>query len=283
MCNGQGEGVLSLQLNPEQAFLLLAVVAYTLASLFAWAGEIRRKQVDPAVHLTVSVGMIASFLAIVIRWQVTGNGPFLTLYEVLLSNLFSLGLIFVVIYTFISRARPAALIVLPVLSLLGWWTLSEDAVPLELPATYNTVLLWIHVGVGKVFLGMNMVAVGLAGLVLVRQTMRNMQLTNVAADDDVLDDLAWRFMAVAFVFHSLMLIAGAVWAQDAWGRFWAWDSLETWAFITWLVMALSLHARVTYRMPKLTGSLLIFSVFILAFLTFFGVPFTSVGPHRGIL
>jgi ABC-type transport system involved in cytochrome c biogenesis permease subunit len=172
--------------------------------------------------------------------------------------------------------------VLPFLSLLGWWTLGEDAASLELPATYDTSLLWIHVLVGKVFLGMNMMAVGLAGLVILRQIKRNLLFTATAADD-VLDDLAWRFMAVAFVFHSLMLIAGAVWAQDAWGRFWAWDSLETWAFITWLVMALSLHARVTYRIPKLTGSLLILSVFILAFLTFFGVPFTSVGPHRGIL
>ena len=82
---------------------------------------------------------------------------------------------------------------------------------------------------------------------------------------------------------SLMLIAGAVWAQDAWGRFWAWDSLETWAFITWLAMALSLHARVTYSISRWAGSLMILGVFILAFLTFFGVPFTSVGPHKGIL
>lgn len=275
--------MLSLQLNPEQAFLVLGVVTYVLATLVAWAGEISRKKVDPLVHLAVSVATIACLLAIMIRWQQTGNGPFLTLYEVLLSNLFSLGLIFAVIYMFAPRARPAALIVLPVLSSLGGWALVEDAAPLKLPATYDTSLLWIHVGVGKVFLGMNMVAVGLAVLVIVGQIRRNWLLTTTAADDNVLDDLAWRFMAVAFVFHSLMLIAGAVWAQDAWGRFWAWDSLETWAFITWLVMALSLHARVTYQVSKLTGSLLILSVFILAFLTFFGVPFTSVGPHRGIL
>lgn len=98
-----------------------------------------------------------------------------------------------------------------------------------------------------------------------------------------LDDLAWRFMAVAFVFHSLMLIAGAAWAQDAWGRFWAWDSLETWAFITWLVLGLSLHARVTWQLPDWAGWLMIISVFILAMLTFFGVPFSSIGPHKGII
>ena len=272
-----------LQADPEQVYVLIAVAAYSLAAIVAWVAVLTHRRLDSIVSISASIAVIACLLSIALRWQQTGNGPFLTLYEVLLSNLFSLGFIFTVIHITVPRARPASLLVLPLLSLLGWWTLDADATPLELPATYNTALLWIHVGVGKIFLGMNMVAVGLAGLIFVRQLKRNLFLTESLSDDEMLDSLAWRFMAVAFVFHSLMLIAGAVWAQDAWGRFWAWDSLETWAFITWLVMALSLHMRVTYRIPGWTGSLLIFSVFILAFLTFFGVPFTSVGPHKGIL
>lgn len=272
-----------LQPGPEQVYVLIAVATYSLAAIVAWVAVLTNRRLDNIVSISAGLAVIACLLSIALRWQQTGNGPFLTLYEVLLSNLFSLGLIFTVIYITVPRARPASLLVLPLLSLLGWWTLDADATPLELPATYNTALLWIHVGVGKIFLGMNMVAVGLAGLIFVRQLKRNVFLTESLSDDEMLDSLAWRFMAVAFVFHSLMLIAGAVWAQDAWGRFWAWDSLETWAFITWLVMAFSLHIRVTYRIPGWTGSLLIFSVFILAFLTFFGVPFTSVGPHKGIL
>jgi len=97
----------------------------------------------------------------------------------------------------------------------------------------------------------------------------------------VLDDYAWRFLTLAFVFHSLMLIAGAVWAQDAWGRYWAWDPLETWAFITWLSMAGSLHARLTFEIPAWSGWLMIVGVFILAILTFLGVPFLSQAPHKG--
>ena len=275
--------MLSQQLTPEHAFLMLGVAAYSLAAVAAWAAVLRNSRLYNIVHITTSLAVIACLLAIVLRWLETGNGPFLTLYEVLLSNLFSLGFIFILVYLAVPGARPASLLVLPLLSLLGWWTFDADPAPLELPATYDTALLWIHVGVGKVFLGMNLVAAGLAGLIFVRQLNRNLFPVKAVSADDELDELAWRFMAVAFVFHSLMLIAGAVWAQDAWGRFWAWDSLETWAFITWLVMALSLHARITYRMPRWSGSLLIFSVFILAFLTFFGVPFTSVGPHKGIL
>ena len=271
------------QADPERALLLLGVGAYLLAAFAAWAGALIRRRLDLTVYLSTGLAVVACFVSILLRWLDTGNGPFLTLYEVLLSNLFSLGLVFMIIYMAVPRARPSSLLVLPLMGLIGAWTLTEDAAPLELPATYDTYLLWIHVGVGKVFLGMNLVAVGLAGLIFVRQFRKNAFAAHAFAADEELDDLAWRFMAVAFVFHSLMLIAGAVWAQDAWGRFWAWDSLETWAFITWLVMALSLHARVTWQIPRLTGSLLIVGVFILAFLTFFGVPFTSVGPHKGIL
>jgi ABC-type transport system involved in cytochrome c biogenesis permease subunit len=275
--------VLSPQLSPEQAFLVLGIIAYALAAFVVWAGALTKRKLDSMVYTATTIAVSACLLSIVLRWLHTGNGPFLTLYEVLISNLFSLGLVFLLVYLMVPRARPAALLVLPLLCLMGWWALGSDATPLKLPATYNTPLLWIHVGVGKIFLGMNMVAMGLAVLIFISQLGRPGFLTAASADDDALDDLAWRFMAVAFVFHSLMLIAGAVWAQDAWGRFWAWDSLETWAFVTWLVMALSLHVRVTYQVPKWSGSLLIFSVFVLAFLTFFGVPFTSLGPHKGIL
>ena len=99
--------------------------------------------------------------------------------------------------------------------------------------------------------------------------------------DAGVDFLAWRFMMAALVFESLMLIAGAVWAQDAWGRFWAWDPLETWAFVTWLTLAGAVHARITWRVGPRQGAVLIAVVFVVAFLTFFGVPFVSLAPHKG--
>ena len=166
--------------------------------------------------------------------------------------------------------------------MLGVWLTKTPDNFILLPPTYENNWLWVHVAVGKVFLGLNLVAMSLsvAGLAQRLGSRKQVQATREYRSQE---RLAWNYLQGAFIFHSLMLIAGAVWAQDAWGRFWAWDSLETWAFITWLVMGLSLHARITYRIPAWVGSLLIFSVFILAFLTFFGVPFTSVGPHKGIL
>jgi ABC-type transport system involved in cytochrome c biogenesis permease subunit len=88
-------------------------------------------------------------------------------------------------------------------------------------------------------------------------------------------------MMLGFIFETLMLIAGAIWAQDAWGRYWAWDPLEAWSLMTWLTLAVFLHLRVTVSLKPHHSAALIAAVFMLAFLTFFGVPFVSTAPHKG--
>jgi cytochrome c-type biogenesis protein CcsB len=60
-----------------------------------------------------------------------------------------------------------------------------------------------------------------------------------------LDDLAFRTTAFGFPIWTFAIMAGAIWAQSAWGRYWGWDPKETWSFITWVVYAAYLHARAT--------------------------------------
>ena len=61
----------------------------------------------------------------------------------------------------------------------------------------------------------------------------------------MLDRLAYRTVMFAFPIWTFGIIAGAIWADQAWGRYWGWDPTETWAFITWVVYACFLHARST--------------------------------------
>ena len=62
---------------------------------------------------------------------------------------------------------------------------------------------------------------------------------------DTLDHLAYRTTAFGFPIWTFAIIAGAIWAQAAWGRYWGWDPKETWSFISWTVFAAYLHARAT--------------------------------------
>jgi hypothetical protein len=105
-----------------------------------------------------------------------------------------------------------------------------------------------------------------------------------SAGPTALFDLPWMplYLVIAFLFESMMLLTGAIWAQDAWGRYWAWDPLETWAFLTWLALAFGLHLKIWLRPPAVVWSGMVTAVFVLAFVTFFGVPFVSDVPHKGV-
>lgn len=265
----------------ESVWLWAGLTGYAASAAVAWHSMWSRHQRDGLILILLLTGVALLAVAITERWLRVGYGPFLTMFEILLSNLFSLGFILGLVFWRVPLARPALLVSLLVLLILGAWILFVPSGPSYLPATYENNWLWVHVAMGKVFLGTCLVAVGLAGVLLLRRFDAFSVLLSGLPDTPILDAVAWRFVAVAFVFESLMVIAGAVWAQDAWGRYWDWDPLETWSFVTWLMLGLSLHLRVTYTLPLWSGWLMILCVFSLAFLTFFGVPFISASPHKG--
>ena len=62
---------------------------------------------------------------------------------------------------------------------------------------------------------------------------------------EVLDRISYRVVAFAFPVWTFAIMAGAIWAEQAWSRYWGWDPKETWSFITWLAYAAYLHARAT--------------------------------------
>jgi ABC-type transport system involved in cytochrome c biogenesis permease subunit len=235
----------------------------------------------PGRWSVTDVALAALAVGIALRWSRIGHGPFLNMFEILASSLLSLGLVWRAASWRVPALQGSAPVVLSLLALMGAWLLAVNPADTHLPPTYEMPILWFHVAMGKIFLGCALLATGLAGVLLARATARGRRGFQRMARDAALDALAWRFMLAALVFESLMLIAGAVWAQDAWGRFWAWDPLETWAFITWLTLAAAVHARITWRIGPRTGALLIVAVFVVAFLTFFGVPFISLAPHKG--
>jgi len=157
------------------------------------------------------------------------------------------------------------------------WLISTNPKDAYLPPTYNTIWLYFHIFSGKVFLSLLFLASGLATCSLLSKTDGGSILVTPYRIK-----LAYKFLAIAFLFESFMLFFGAIWAQDAWGRYWAWDPLEIWAFLTWLSVAFTLHLRVGIRNEKLFPWLIL-GCFILAFLTFFGVPFISTAAHKGMI
>lgn len=265
----------------ELQTLWAALVFYVLAGSAAIFGVVLQRRLERAVLGLLLLGLAVQTLSIALRWERLGHGPYITLYEVLLSNIWSLLVVYVMAYWRIPQIRATAAVVMPILFVMMGWLMMTSTDAGHLPATYHTVWLFIHIGFGKIFLGAVLVAVGISGVILLRQAGFGAKWFQHMPSDDRLDELSFRFMAVSLIFDTLMLIAGAIWAQDAWGRYWNWDPLETWSFLTWLLVSFSLHARATLKTSPRTGALMVLGVFALAFLTFFGVPFISTSAHKG--
>lgn len=264
---------------PEQLSVLLALVSFLVIGVTAISGSGRGPSVlVVAILLFIATIILAGGLAI--RWERLGQGPFMTLFEVLHSNLFSLTFIYMLIYWRVEKVRPALPVTMVFFVLLSVWALNSSTEPVVLPPTFDHPWLWIHVISGKVFLAFCMTATTLAILLITRKVFASDDPHAPFAD---YDPVVWRLLVIAFIFHSFMLIAGAVWAHDAWGRYWSWDPLETWSLLSWLSLAVVLHLRITYQLPAWLGWLLVSGVFMLAFLTFFGVPFISMAPHKGVM
>lgn len=265
----------------ELQLLWAAIVAYVFSGITAIFGLLLKKRPERTVLGFMVLGLVLQAVSLGLRWSRLGHGPFITLFEILSSNVWSLTLIFGLAYWRFRAIRPVAALVMPVLFILMGWLMLASPAEGHFPQTYRTPWLYIHVGLSKVFLGCVLVALGMATVILLRQSaVAGSRLARLPADDR-LDDLAYRFMALGLIFETLMLISGAIWAQDAWGRYWAWDPLETSSFITWILVAFALHLRVAFRTPPATGAWMVVAVFVLAFLTFFGIPFVSTSPHKG--
>ncbi|MFM9845843.1 MAG: cytochrome c biogenesis protein CcsA [Hyphomicrobiaceae bacterium] len=268
-------------MTAETAWLSAAVIGYSAAMLLALHSIIRGSPRYGLVLLMLTAALLTHSAAILLRWQRLDHGPYVNLFEILSSNVWSLHLAVLLACAVIPRIRPILATVLPLLYVLVLWLVVAPPTESEAPVTYATVWLAVHVWLGKVFLGCVVVAVGISLVILLRQLYAAAFPTLVPTRS--LDELAYRFVVIGFVFESLMLVAGAIWAQDAWGRYWAWDPLETWAFITWLAVAAYLHMRITWRPSAALSALFVVCVFAIAFMTFFGLPFVSTAPHKGMI
>jgi cytochrome c-type biogenesis protein CcsB len=95
----------------------------------------------------------------------------------------------------------------------------------------------------------------------------------------VLDRVAYRTIAFAFPIWTFAVIAGAIWAEQAWGRYWGWDPKETWSFITWVVFAGYLHARATSGWRGRRAAAIALVGFASLLITYYAVNLWIVGLH----
>ncbi|MDF3049281.1 MAG: c-type cytochrome biosis protein CcsB [Pseudonocardia sp.] len=198
-----------------------------------------------AVNLVV-LGVVLHAASLVTRGLATDRWPLGNMYEFTSA----IALAAVVAWLVVLRRNPALravglFVLLPVVVLLflAGTVLYARAAPV-VPALRSYWLV-VHVTTITVSSGLLLVP-GVASLLyLLRRSGRAAALAERLPSANTLDRLAYRTTVVAFPLYTFGVIAGAVWAEAAWGRFWGWDPKETVAFVAWVVYAAYLHARAT--------------------------------------
>jgi cytochrome c-type biogenesis protein CcsB len=195
-----------------------------------------------AVALTV-LGFMLHAAATAARAAATGRVPLGNMYE------FTTGGALAVVATFLllltrHRDRSLGVFVLPLVTCvlgLAVTVLYTGTRPL-VPAL-DSYWLDIHVSAAVLSSGAFTIGAIASALYLAGPRLRvvSVRLPGPAA----LDHLAYRTAAFVFPLWTFAIITGAIWAENAWGRYWGWDPKETWALITWLAYAAYLHARAT--------------------------------------
>ncbi|MBK1988073.1 c-type cytochrome biogenesis protein CcsB [Sphaerospermopsis aphanizomenoides BCCUSP55] len=96
---------------------------------------------------------------------------------------------------------------------------------------------------------------------------------------ETLDNISYRVIGLGFPLLTIGIIAGGVWANEAWGSYWSWDPKETWALITWLVFAAYLHSRITRGWQGRKPAILAAGGFVVVWICYLGVNLLGKGLH----
>lgn len=270
-------------LKLESLSLWISLIGYALVCVFAIIGVVFKKRPERTLLTLITASVLLHTVALGARWERIGHLPVINTYEMLSANLWGLMVAVAIGYWMLPKVRAFAAIVMPVVIMIMAWMLLKPTDESTLPPTYDTVWLFIHIGFIKLFMGSAFIALGIAGIVLLRRFNIGVERFSSLPSDKALDLRAYRCMALALIFDTLGVIAGAIWAQDAWGRYWSWDTLEVWSLVTWLSIGLMLHVRATFKTSPVFNAVLIGVTWLIAFFTFFGIPFVSVALHKGMV
>jgi cytochrome c-type biogenesis protein CcsB len=231
-------------MNTEIMLMWAAITLYTLGAIAFVFGVVFKAEKLMWVALWVSLaGLVPHTVAVGMRWVAVGHAPYLGFYEVVSSY----ALVAVAGLGVLVLVRPqlkvAGVAVMPIALLMLGGAMLADKSPLEVSPTLASYWLTIHVTFAKLAYSSFIAAFAISIIFLVRER-RPGTLPQLPAQD-VIDELAYRFISVGFIFLSIMIVAGAIWANEAWGRYWAWDPIETWSLLSWIVYAGYLHVRLT--------------------------------------
>ena len=225
-------------------------------------------------------GLLPHAAALGVRYHEVGHGPYMMKYEVLSSNAW----VVIVMWLLFVWRRPGAgaavgVVLLPVSILMVGLGLFTNPEARSLPPTLRSLWLVFHVFFNKLAVGAFVLSLAAATVLLRKLAGAQGRWLDRLPGPDELELYTVRFIGFGFVFWTTTIGAGAIWANQSWGRYWGWDPIETWSLVTWLAYAVLLHARLFFRLRARALAWGTVACFVLSVLTVLIFPFVFPSMH----
>jgi len=267
----------------SSAFLSTTTFIYGLAATLYIGSWIFKKPFPGKLATwTALVGVAGNTTGIIMRWVESyrlgiGHAPLSNMYESLVFFAWTIVIIYLVLERRYKNAIMGAFATPIAFLAMAYASLSpnvSDRIQPLLPALKSN---WLIAHVITCFFGYAAFAIafGLSLMYLIKQSDAEGKSKLLAhfPKSSVLDELNHQMVTFGFLFLSIGIITGAVWANSSWGTYWSWDPKETWSLITWFVYATLLHARMMRGWHGKRIAYISIVGFIAVIFTYFGVNY----------
>ena len=224
----------------------------------------------PAFFMVLA-GLLFHTAALAVRWKAVGHAPMSNMYESLSFFSWAFVLFFLLAYRLLKISRLGFFVLLCNLAILIYAFSHDAAVKPLMPALQSN---WLLLHVSACFFSYGAFAVSFVASViyLVPGSKKNFPL-------EQLDKVMYKSILFGFPLLTFGVGSGAIWANEAWGRYWSWDPKETWSLVTWLIYALYLHLRLMRAWSSKKLAWVAFAGFLSVIFTYVGVNYLLSGLH----
>jgi len=264
--------------------LVLSVVTFVYglaAVLYVFSWVFRKEAPGMLATWVTFTACIGNTAGLALRWYESyqagsgyGHAPLSNIYESLTFFALTIGIIYLLVEKR-YRNRVIGVFALP----LAFFAMAyasfgtNDQIQPLIPALKSN---WLIAHVISCFIGYAAFAVafGISIMYLFKSGRNGESDRRIASqmpDAGLLDEVTHQLIMFGFLFLTVGIITGAVWANSAWGRYWGWDPKETWSFVTWLIYAALLHFRMMRGWRGKRIAVLSIIGFAAVLFTYFGV------------
>jgi ABC-type transport system involved in cytochrome c biogenesis permease subunit len=257
-----------------------AVVFYIIATVFNVYGILfKNDRIERVSLYPLGIGVLVHSVVIAYWWSIVGHGPYMAPSEVLSSDAWMIVCLYLVGMKIYPKIRPTSIVVFPMTFLMLALAMFYSPGIRTLPATFSSIWLIIHIGLYKISLATLLIALAFSVFYLMKQRPEPGGWLLRLPESDQLDVYAYRFAGFGFIFWTIGMLAGSIWAYKSWGRFWGWDPVETWSLVTWVLFGIYLHCRRFFRISGSAAAWFFIFCFVVSLVSLFVTSHMNTSIH----